>query len=128
MDARILMFKAILCNRSHYMCGSTCSFIHFLFVFSSYRKSEEVQQFRKEKDPITTATRYLLEGNLATEDELKQIRKSIQEQIKKDVASAISDTEPPLDEMFTDIYTNTPQHMVRGCDPFTWGNSERADA
>ncbi|XP_003391149.1 PREDICTED: pyruvate dehydrogenase E1 component subunit alpha, somatic form, mitochondrial-like, partial [Amphimedon queenslandica] len=92
----------------------------------SYRKSEEVQQFRKEKDPITTATRYLLQGDLATEEELKEIRKSVQADIKKAVANAISDTELPLEEMYTDIYTSTPEFMVRGCDPFTWGKSERA--
>ena len=94
-------------------------------VHSSYRKSEEVQQFRKGKDPIITATRYLIEGDLATEEELKEVKKSIQADIKKAVANAISDTELPLEEMYTDIYTNTPEFMVRGCDPFTWGKSER---
>ena len=38
---------------------------------ASYRKASEIQEMRKERDAIKTVKSYALEGNLATEEELK---------------------------------------------------------
>ena len=99
-----------------------------LTLISSYRKSEEVKQFRKEKDPIKTAKEYALEGDLATEEELDTIYKEVKKEIDEDVKFATSGGVLPTEELYTDVYYNTPNHLIRGCDPFTWGNSERSAA
>ena len=72
------------------------------------------------------ASGYITDKNLATEDELKAIQKEVKEEIKEAVAFSTSGSELPADELYFDIYTLTPTHSVRGCDPFTWGNSQRA--
>jgi len=38
---------------------------------ASYRRASEIQEVRKERDAIKTVRSYALEGNLATEEELK---------------------------------------------------------
>lgn len=101
-----------------------CEFTNIHCVVCSYRKTEDVQKYRKEKDPITTVQKYIIQGELATEDELKDIKKAIQADIKEAVHIASAGTELPLEELYTNIYNSTPAFMVRGCDPFTWGNSE----
>lgn len=103
------------------------SCICFIFIlYFSYRTTEEVQTFRKERDPIKMASGYITDKNLATEDELKSIQKEVKKEIKEAVDFCTSGSELPAEELYSDIYTNTPIHSVRGCDPFTWGNSQRA--
>jgi pyruvate dehydrogenase E1 component alpha subunit len=90
----------------------------------SYRKSEEVQQFRKEKDAIKIAMSYLTSNNMATADELTSIQKTIQSEMKENVEFALTSQEPDMDQLYTDILVNTQAYPVRGCDPFTWGDSQ----
>lgn len=44
---------------------------------ASYRKASEIQEVRKERDAIKTVRSYALEGNLATEEELKVLALAI---------------------------------------------------
>ena len=95
----------------------------FHFLSCSYRTSEEVKEQRKERDPINTAERFLLENNLATSEEVKKIKKQVQKEIEEAQEFSLSGSEPGPEHLFTDIYHNTPSMPVRGSDPFIWGNS-----
>ena len=92
----------------------------------SYRTTEEVKKVRKERDPLKIAAQYITKYDVATEEEMKKMRKEIEADMKKDVEFALTSQELPLEELYTDIHTNTPVHLVRGCDPFTWGKSQIA--
>lgn len=78
---------------------------------------EEVAQVRAEKDPITRIQSYILENNLATEDEIKVHPKQlfpypsqgIEKEIRKEVDDAVKKAReapfPDLKELYTNVYT-----------------------
>lgn len=47
--------------------------------------------------------------------------------VQEAVAFALSGSELPPEELYTDIFTSTPNELVRGCDPFTYGASISAN-
>ena len=47
------------------------------FPPASYRRASEIQEVRKDRDAIKTVRSYALEGNLATEEELKVLAVAI---------------------------------------------------
>ena len=71
---------------------------------AKYRTREEVQKMREERDPIESVRAMLLTGKHATEDDLKQIDKEIKEIVNASAEFAKDSPEPPLDELWTDIY------------------------
>ena len=83
-----------------------------------------MKTYRKEHDPIKTSEDYALQGNLATKEELKAITSEVKKEVAKDVEFATSGSVLPLEELYTDVHYNTPNHLIRGCDPFTLGHSE----
>jgi pyruvate dehydrogenase E1 component alpha subunit len=77
---------------------------------AKYRTREEVQKMRDERDPIESVRTLLLEGNHATEDDLKAIDKEIKKIVNESTEFAKESPEPALDELWTDIYaTEVPQ-------------------
>jgi TPP-dependent pyruvate/acetoin dehydrogenase alpha subunit len=44
-----------------------------MFLYYSYRTREEIQEVRQTRDPITSFKQKILEADLATEDELKDL-------------------------------------------------------
>lgn len=77
---------------------------------AKYRTREEVQKMRDERDPIESVRTLLLEGNHATEDDLKAIDKEIKKIVNESAEFAKESPEPALDELWTDIYaTEVPQ-------------------
>ena len=92
----------------------------------SYRKHKEVQEFRKTKDPLIMSRDRMLATDLASREELDGIDKEIRTDIKEAVKFAMAGSVLPEEEMYTDIFVNTPEFPVRGCDPFTWGRSQVA--
>ncbi|EPE31750.1 Thiamin diphosphate-binding fold (THDP-binding) [Glarea lozoyensis ATCC 20868] len=79
---------------------------------TTYRTREEIQRMRSTQDPIAGLKLKLLEWNVTTEDELKQIDKDARAAVDKEVAEA--EAMPPPDAtpqiVFEDIY-------VRGSEP-----------
>ena len=71
---------------------------------AKYRTREEVQKMRDERDPIESVRQMLLTGKHATEDDLKAIDKEIKEVVNASAEFAKESPEPPLDELYTDIY------------------------
>lgn len=77
---------------------------------AKYRTREEVQKMRDERDPIEAVRTMLLQGEHATEEDLKAIDKKIKDVVNDSAEFAKNSPEPALDELWTDIYaTEIPQ-------------------
>lgn len=79
---------------------------------TTYRTREEIQRMRSTQDPIAGLKQKLLEWNITTEDELKQIDKDARSDVDKEVAEAeqMAVPEPTAKILYEDIY-------VRGSEP-----------
>jgi len=77
-----------------------------------YRKEEEVEKW-KERDPITRFRKYLKDKGLLSDDKIKELENSIQEEIKSAVKRAeemMKDFTDPL-RMFDHIYKERPFYL-----------------
>lgn len=68
-----------------------------------YRESAETQAWEA-RDPITTFPEQLIAQGIVTEDELSEIRASVDAQVAETVEFSQNSPFPPDDELFTDIY------------------------
>lgn len=82
---------------------------------TTYRTREEVQQMRSSNDPIKQIQSILIERNLATEEQLKEIEGQVRAETDEAVAKAKADSFPPMSALTTDIYTpgTEPNEPVR---------------
>ncbi|MFC3118394.1 thiamine pyrophosphate-dependent enzyme [Jhaorihella thermophila] len=71
---------------------------------AKYRTREEVQKVRETRDAIEHVRHLLLEGKHATEDDLKAIDREIKQIVNEAADFARESPEPPLDELWTDVY------------------------
>jgi pyruvate dehydrogenase E1 component alpha subunit len=85
----------------------------------TYRSREEVNEYRKTQDPILVVKNIILENNVATEKDLKDIEKKIKSDIDEDVEKIKKDPMPAPEELFTDIYHNSKNHYIRDCSVHT---------
>jgi len=70
-----------------------------------YRTREEVDEWKK-KDPIENLRNYLLENDIASEEELEAIQASVKEAVEASVKFAEESPFPPLESAFEDIYAD----------------------
>jgi pyruvate dehydrogenase E1 component alpha subunit len=68
-----------------------------------YRKQEEVKKWQ-ETDPIGIYRRYLTEKGIAGEEELNDIDKKVEQEVREAVEFAESSPEPPPEALFENIY------------------------
>jgi pyruvate dehydrogenase E1 component alpha subunit len=73
---------------------------------AKYRTREEVQKMREERDPIEHVRTMLLDGDHASEEDLKAIDKEIKEIVNESAEFAKESPEPALEELWTDIYAD----------------------
>jgi len=71
---------------------------------AKYRTREEVEKMRSEKDPIDHVRDLLVQGGLASEDDLKAIDKEIKALVNEAAEFSKESPEPPVEELWTDIY------------------------
>ncbi|WP_415184451.1 pyruvate dehydrogenase (acetyl-transferring) E1 component subunit alpha [Phaeovulum sp.] len=71
---------------------------------AKYRSREEVQKMREERDAIEHVRELLLQGNHATDDDLKAIDREIKVIVNEAAEYAKESPEPDLSELWTDIY------------------------
>ncbi|MBK8441604.1 MAG: pyruvate dehydrogenase (acetyl-transferring) E1 component subunit alpha [Rhodobacter sp.] len=71
---------------------------------AKYRTREEVEKIRSEKDAIEHVRELLLQGGHASDDDLKTIDKEIKALVNEAAEFSKESPEPPLDELWTDIY------------------------
>ena len=74
---------------------------------AKYRTRDEVQKMRAERDPIDNLRNVLLKDYDKSEEDLKLIDRFIKDEISKAADFAIESEEPPISELFTDIYANS---------------------
>ncbi|WP_101066071.1 pyruvate dehydrogenase (acetyl-transferring) E1 component subunit alpha [Roseovarius salinarum] len=74
---------------------------------AKYRTREEVQKMREEKDAIEHVRDLLLQGEHATEEDLKAIDKEIKDVVNASAEFAKESPEPDEAELWTDIYAET---------------------
>jgi pyruvate dehydrogenase E1 component alpha subunit len=73
---------------------------------AKYRTREEVQEMREKRDAIEHVRQLLLTGGHASEDDLKAIDKQIKDIVNEAAEFSKESPEPPLDELWTDIYAD----------------------
>jgi pyruvate dehydrogenase E1 component alpha subunit len=79
---------------------------------TTYRTREEIQRMRSTQDPIAGLKQKLLEWNVTTEEELKELDKNARQAVDAEVAEAeaMQPPEPTSQILYEDIY-------VRGSEP-----------
>lgn len=68
-----------------------------------YRDKAEEEMWR-ERDPIPTFQRYLLENAIATLEELSQIEREVEAEVEEAIRFADASPEPPPQALYEDIY------------------------
>lgn len=81
---------------------------------TSYRTRDEIQEVRKTRDPITGFKDRIITAGLVTEEELKEMEKSVRQEVDDALKVATSDGVLPLEALYSDLYANTPPLKVRG--------------
>ena len=70
---------------------------------AKYRTREEVEKVREQQDPIERVRRRVLEGRVATEEELKAIDAEIRQIVTAAAEFAQNDPEPDPSQLYTDV-------------------------
>ncbi len=71
---------------------------------AKYRSKEELEKMRSaESDPIERVRARILEGKLASEDEIKKIDGEVRAIVNQSAEFATNDQEPDVSELYTDI-------------------------
>ena len=88
---------------------------------TTYRTREEIQRMRSTNDPIAGLKTKLIEWNVVTEEELKEVDKKARADVDAEVKEAEAMAPPPADAkvLFEDIY-------VRGSEP-AWMRGRTVD-
>ncbi|KAJ1680383.1 alpha subunit of pyruvate dehydrogenase [Spiromyces aspiralis] len=82
---------------------------------TTYRTREEVQHMRSTRDPISNFKMRLIDAGIATEADIKAIDKEVKKFIDGELARAKADPEPPISDLFADIYVpGTEPPFLRG--------------
>lgn len=84
---------------------------------TTYRTREEIQNVRKQRDPVHLLAGHILDLGLATEAELKDIEKEAREFVAAETEIAKNAPRPPSSQeyLFSDIYVKgTEPRQVRG--------------
>lgn len=80
----------------------------------SYRNREEVQDYRKTKDPILVLHRIGEQLNLATQADYDKIEEEADLHVKKEVELAMADPEVSLSTLTEHVYVDNAKHYIRG--------------
>lgn len=72
---------------------------------AKYRSKEEVDDYRKNHDPIETMAAYLLKNKIATQGQLDEIENQIASELKEVIERSKNSKEPNEDQLYTDIYS-----------------------
>lgn len=70
---------------------------------AKYRSKEEVQKMRETHDPIEMVRRRIVDGKMASEDDLKSVDKEVRDIVNAAAEFATNDPEPDPSELWTDI-------------------------
>jgi pyruvate dehydrogenase E1 component alpha subunit len=70
---------------------------------AKYRSNKEVEEW-KEKDPLISFSKYLINKGIATKPNIEKIMESVDKELSGAVKFALESPEPDLDDINNDIY------------------------
>ncbi len=71
-----------------------------------YRSKEEVEEWRRNRDPIARFSNYLTVNGYATAEELAAIEREVEAEVEEAVRFAEESPEPPLESVTEHVYVN----------------------
>ncbi len=78
--------------------------------FEKYRTADEVKKWRQ-RDPIGLLEQKLVEREIIDEDRIEEIRDEMKETMDEVTTFADESEEPPLEELYTDVYAGEDEYM-----------------
>ena len=78
--------------------------------FEKYRTKEEIEEWRQ-RDPIGLLEKKLLESGTLDEEKIEEIKNEARETIKEAVQFAEESEEPPIEELYTDVYAGEDEYL-----------------
>lgn len=79
---------------------------------ANYRTKDELKEYQ-EKDPIKIIEKRILENNIASEDEINDIKDLIKKEINEAIKFAEESDYPPSSELYTDNYQQDDYPYIR---------------
>tara|TARA_B100000683_G_scaffold84964_1_gene83884 strand:+ start:13613 stop:14569 length:957 start_codon:yes stop_codon:yes gene_type:complete len=70
---------------------------------AKYRESSEVDEWRK-KDPVESFPEYIISNNIASKEEIDDVKKSVEDEMDAAVKFATESNEPDLESLGKDVY------------------------
>ena len=70
---------------------------------AKYRESSEVDEWRK-KDPVESFPEYIISSNIASKEEIEDVKKSVEDELNAAVKFATESNEPDLESLSKDVY------------------------
>src|ERR687893_506830 len=78
--------------------------------FEKYRTKEEVNEWRQ-RDPIGQLEHKLLDNDALDDEKLEEIKGEAKERIQEAVRFADESEEPPIEELYTDVYSGADEYL-----------------
>jgi pyruvate dehydrogenase E1 component alpha subunit len=78
--------------------------------FEKYRTKEEIEEWRQ-RDPIGLLEKKLLEQDVVDEEQLDEIKAEAKETVNEAVKFADESDEPPIEELYTDVYAGEDEYL-----------------
>jgi pyruvate dehydrogenase E1 component alpha subunit len=78
--------------------------------FEKYRTKEEIEEWR-ERDPIGLLEKKLLERGALDDEKLEEIKAEARETVQAAVKFAEESEEPPIEELYTDVYAGEDEYL-----------------
>ncbi|TVR88419.1 MAG: pyruvate dehydrogenase (acetyl-transferring) E1 component subunit alpha [Saprospirales bacterium] len=79
---------------------------------ANYRTRDELKDYQ-DKDPVKTLEKRILDDKIASEDEIKEIKDAIKEEINEAVKFAEESDFPPASELYTDNYLQEDYPFIK---------------
>ena len=76
---------------------------HSMADSAKYRESSEVDEWRK-KDPVESFPEYIISSNIASKEEIEDVKKSVEDEMNAAVKFATESNEPDLESLSKDVY------------------------
>ena len=70
---------------------------------AKYREQSEVDEWRK-KDPVESFPEYIISSNIASKEEIEDVKKSVEDEMNAAVKFATESNEPDLESLSKDVY------------------------
>ena len=70
---------------------------------AKYRESSEVDEWRN-KDPVESFPEYIISSNIASKEEIEDVKKSVEDEMNAAVKFATESNEPDLESLSKDVY------------------------